>query len=158
MVLLPWVTNSFTAKFIFSEISSSPKEYFKAIAKGAYPVWEVKGFTHVILSTGSEVSLAIQVARKLLEMGVLVRVVSMPCWEVFSKQTLAYQQQVIPNETHKIAIEAGSSAMWYRWVGAEGQVFALDEFGHSAPADQVYRVMGLTVDNICSKIHDNVLN
>ena len=70
----------------------------------------------------------------------------------FAKQSESFQESIIPKEAHKVAIEAGSSDLWYRWVGHEGQIFALDDYGHSAPAQDVYRVMGLTVESICSKV------
>ena len=137
----------------------SSKPDFHAISKGAYVIYQSDSMPQcVILSTGSEVSLALKVAENLIKEDISCRVVSMPCLEIFAKQSTSFQESIIPKEAHKVAIEAGSSDLWYRWVGQEGQIFALNDYGHSAPAQDVYRVMGLTVESICSKIYNNVLN
>jgi len=103
----------------------------------------------ILIATGSEVSLAMDAAKQLQADKVKVRVVSMPSTDVFLTQDMAYQQQVLPpNCKRRIAIEAGSTNFWYRFVGFEGQVIGIDRFGASAPAKDVFRDCGVTVERI----------
>lgn len=121
-------------------------------SKGAYIVWEsAPEVAMVLMATGSELPLALQVAERLAPM-VAVRVVSMPCMEVFSQQTKEYQAQVLPAHTVRVAIEAAASMSWYRWTGLEGLVVGVDRFGESAPGPAVYTALGFTEDAIYQKI------
>ncbi|MCD8524836.1 MAG: transketolase [Gammaproteobacteria bacterium] len=116
------------------------------IARGGYILFEPKESVRVIvLATGSEVEIAMTVARRLSD----VRVVSLPCVEVFLEQAKEYQESVLPSEiTCRIAIEAGVSDGWYRFVGPMGKVIGLNEFGLSAPAEKLYHYFGLTADQL----------
>ena len=95
----------------------------------------------IILATGSEVEIAMNVAKKLSG----IRVVSMPCVELFLQQSLEYQSKILPPEIiHRVAIEAGVPDTWYRFVGLQGKVLGIEQFGLSAPAEQLYAYFGLT--------------
>jgi transketolase len=101
-----------------------------------------------LIATGSEVQLAIGAARELTKSGVAVRVVSMPCTEVFDSQPAEYRDHVLPRSGARLAIEAGATDGWWRYVGARGAVVGLDRFGHSAPAKALFEHFGFTVDAV----------
>jgi transketolase len=126
-----------------------------AISRGAYILVEPKGEPDtLILATGSEVSLAVAAASTLAEQGRKVRVVSMPSTDVFDAQDLAYQQSVLPpSVTRRVAVEAGAKDFWYKYVGQQGKIVALDRFGESAPADQVFKALGITVEAIIEVVN-----
>ncbi|MGB5249960.1 MAG: transketolase [Gammaproteobacteria bacterium] len=127
------------------------------IARGGYVLVDCAGQPEVILiATGSEVALAIAAASELTAEGRRVRVVSMPCTTVFNAQDAAYREQVLPAAvTHRVAVEAGVSDLWHRYVGDRGAVLGIDRFGASAPAGDVFREMGFTVENL-KKIVSNL--
>ena len=127
----------------------------EGLAKGAYilsdPVGE--GFTLsldlILIATGSEVSLALEAEKQLREKGIKVRVVSMPSWELFDEQDEAYRDEVLPpSVTARLAIEAGATQGWHRYIGSAGDVMGLDRFGASAPGDVVYEKLGFSVENV----------
>jgi len=121
------------------------------IKKGGYILVEPQHKPDIILlSTGSEVSLAIDAAKILQEKyNKNIRVVSLPSVDIFLKQPKNYQNTVLPPDiTQRIAIEAGSSDPWYRFVGFEGKIIGIDRFGESAPAPDVYKTLGITVEHI----------
>jgi transketolase len=102
-----------------------------------------------LIATGSEVSLALAAARQLAAGGVAVRVVSMPCVEWFADASRDWQDQVLPPTLHKrVAIEAGRGDAWYRWVGRDGAVLSIEDFGESGSGPEVLARRGLTVANI----------
>lgn len=106
----------------------------------------------ILMSTGSEVQLALEAAEKLENEGRAVRVVSMPCIEIFKKQPEEYQHEILPPDSKKrISIEAATTLGWHRWVGSEGAAIGLDRFGESAPYEDVYEELGITVDAIIEK-------
>jgi transketolase len=120
------------------------------IARGGYVLIDCNGIPEMIMiATGSEVSLAVLAAKELQQAGVRVRVVSMPSVDVFLAQDEAYREQVLPTAVRaRVAIEAGVSMPWYQFVGCNGRVIGVDRFGASAPAKDVYRDCGLTVERI----------
>ncbi len=122
----------------------------EAIAKGAYPLWEPSSPPNVILiSTGSEITVAVEAAKSCLQQNIFVRVVSMPCCEIFKKQPKIYRESVLPPSVKmRIAIEAASPDYWYQFVGSEGQVMGIDHFGASAPWKAVYEDCHLTKEHI----------
>ncbi|MDZ7641655.1 MAG: transketolase [Desulfurivibrio sp.] len=124
------------------------------IARGGYILLDCQGQPEtILLATGSEVELAMAAARQLNEQGHKIRVVSLPCLEVFAAQDEAYRQQVLPDAVeHRIAIEAGSTAGWYQYVGRRGKVIGLDHFGESAPAEQLFELFGLTVEKVVAAV------
>ncbi|HET8880616.1 MAG TPA: transketolase, partial [Solimonas sp.] len=122
-------------------------------ARGGYVLWEPKSAPEaLIIATGSEVQLAVKAAAQLADKGRAVRVVSMPCAEVFARQDAAYRDTVLPPELRKrLAIEAGVSAWWRTFVGLDGDVLGVDTFGESAPAGAVFKHFGLTVENLVER-------
>ncbi len=124
------------------------------LSKGAYILHDAKdGKPDVILiATGSEVPIALEAYEKLEEKSVKARVVSMPSWELFDKQAEDYQCQVLPSEIKsRIAIEAGITQGWHRYVGSAGEVIGLDSFGASAPYKVLYEKFGITADRVVEK-------
>ena len=121
-----------------------------AIARGGYVLKGCEGEPELILiATGSEVGLAMQVWEKLTEQGRQVRVVSMPCTSVFDQQDAEYRQAVLPLEVGaRIAIEAAHADYWYKYVGLDGRIIGMTTYGESAPAGQLFEEFGFTVDNI----------
>ncbi|MHB8626159.1 MAG: transketolase [Aggregatilineales bacterium] len=127
----------------------SPDGVREGVARGAYIKSEAKGGSPevLLLSAGSEVSLAMQAQETLAKAGIKARVVSMPSWELFRQQDQAYRDQVLPPAiTARVAIEAASALGWHEWVGLNGKVIALDRFGASAPYETVYAKLGITAD------------
>lgn len=123
------------------------------VAKGAYVASDSEGTPELILiGTGSEVDLCIKAAEQLRTAGKKVRVVSMPCWELFDEQDAAYKESILPKAvTKRLSVEAGSSMGWHRFVGTEGDVIAIDTFGASAPGAVCLEKFGFTVDNVLAK-------
>ena len=123
--------------------------------KGAYILKKEEGSTpdYLLIATGSEVSIALEAAKILEEEGNSVRVVSMPSMELFSKQDLSYRQEVLPPDVkNRVSIEAASTQSWYRWVGTEGLALGINQFGMSAPYQEIYDHFGLTPSKIADKI------
>ncbi|OOE74677.1 transketolase [Salinivibrio sp. ML290] len=120
------------------------------IAKGGYILKDSAGKPDLILiATGSEVELAMESAAKLSDAGKQVRVVSMPSTDLFDKQDAAYRESVLPSDvTARIAIEAGIADYWYKYVGLDGRVVGMTTFGESAPADELFKMFGFTVENV----------
>ncbi|WP_373099394.1 MULTISPECIES: transketolase [Pasteurellaceae] len=131
-------------------------EQLADIARGGYILRECceKGGCPdlILIATGSEVALAMQAADRLAAEGIRARVVSMPSTNVFDSQDAAYREQVLPTAvTKRLAIEAGISDFWYKYVGLDGRIVGMHGFGESAPADQLFELFGFTVDNIVAK-------
>jgi transketolase len=122
------------------------------VARGAYVLEPGGGSPELVLiATGSEVALASAAAARLAEGGVAARVVSMPSWELFSNQSDAYRAEVLPPGVPRLAIEAGATFGWCRWVGDSGDVLGLDRFGASAPGKVVSAELGFTVDAVVDR-------
>jgi transketolase len=120
------------------------------VARGAYVIADCEGIAQLILiATGSEVALALEAQQRLMAASIATRVVSMPSWELFEAQPLAYRHSVLPPSVKKrLAIEMASSLGWERYVGDEGAVVAIDRFGASAPGERVVAEYGFTVENV----------
>jgi transketolase len=123
-----------------------------AIAKGGYILRDCDNPRAVLIATGSEVELAVNAAAALAGQGILVRVVSMPSTDVFDRQDAAYKAAVLGKGIPRVAIEAGVTAFWYKYVGLEGAVVGIDTFGESAPAPVLFKHFGFTVENVVSKV------
>ena len=126
----------------------------EGLAKGAYILKEARNNRPDILlvATGSEVHVAITASRLLEEKGIFARIVSMPSWELFDRQTEQYQQDVLYNrKVPVIAIEAGCSMGWHKYTGTNGAVIGIDRFGASAPADILFKKFGITADAVLKK-------
>ena len=123
------------------------------IRKGGYVLSEAAGKAQaIIISTGSEVDLAIKAQAVLAAEGVNVRVVSMPSTNVFDNQDQAYKDSVLPRGMKRIAVEAGVTHGWYKYVGLDGAVIGMDCFGESAPAPELFKHFGFTVDNVVATV------
>ena len=122
--------------------------------KGGYVLCEDKNFEAIIIATGSEVELAVEAKTKLNEQGVKVRIVSMPSTNIFDEQPQEYKESVLPkNILKRVAVEAGVTLGWYKYVGLEGRVIGLDRFGASAPYKTLYKEFGITTDAIVEAVN-----
>jgi transketolase len=127
----------------------------EGLLKGGYTLREARGGSPkaIVMASGSEVHLALEAAEHLSEQGVEVRVVALPSWELFESQEADYRDAVLPRAIRaRVAIEAGSSLGWHRYVGEDGIVIGLDDFGASAPAGVLYEEFGLTADHIVASV------
>ena len=120
------------------------------VARGAYVLKDSEGVPDIILiATGSEVALAVGAAAELAADGINARVVSMPCTDLFDAQNDAYKEQVLPSGvSRRVAIEAGVSGGWWKYVGQSGRIVGLDRFGASAPASKLFEHFGFSVGNV----------
>ena len=106
----------------------------------------------ILLATGSEVQLIVEAAKTLSEQGSKVRVVSMPCTEIFDAQDAAYRESVLPSSVRKrIAVEALHEDFWCKYTGLDGTVIGMSTFGASAPGPELMAHFGFTVDNVLAK-------
>jgi transketolase len=125
------------------------------VERGAYVLWEATGGDPpdlALLATGSEVWIALEAAKTLADDGSAVRVVSMPCWELFAAQPVSYRDEVLPPACEaRLAVEAGISQGWERWVGSRGDVVSIERFGASAPGPTVLEKLGFTADNVAMR-------
>ena len=122
--------------------------------KGGYVLCEDEDFESIIIATGSEVELAVEAKAKLNEQGVKVRIVSMPSTNIFDEQSQEYKESVLPkNILKRVAVEAGVTLGWYKYVGLEGRVIGLDRFGASAPYKTLYKEFGITTDAIVEAVN-----
>jgi len=125
----------------------------KDIRRGAYVVRDSGEEPEaVLIATGSEVSLALQAQDLLASKGIDVRVVSMPCSQVFDRQDVAWQESVLPNELPRVAIEAGVSDFWRKYVGLDGKVIGIDVYGESAPAGELFKHFGFTAERVAEAV------
>ena len=123
------------------------------LARGAYTLWESGPSPDLILiATGAEVGLALASGRRLAAEGTAVRVVSMPCWELFAEQPAEYRDEVLPPDVRaRLSVEPGVELGWRRWVGDDGDSVSLEHFGASAPGTTVLEKFGFDVDNVVAR-------
>ncbi|PUA16785.1 transketolase [Glaciimonas sp. PCH181] len=122
------------------------------IQRGGYVLRDAKDAKGIIIATGSEVELAIKAADALAAEGIAVRVVSMPSTDVFDRQEASYKASVLERGLPRVAVEAGVTSTWYKYVGLEGAVVGIDTFGESAPANVLFKHFGFTVENVVAKV------
>jgi transketolase len=143
---------------IFSRQSLTPQtrsqEQLADVAKGGYILKDPDGkLDAIIIATGSEVEIAVDAAQALFSKGVNARVISMPCAEIFSLQNLAYRERILPSCVRvRVAVEAGHSDYWYKYVGIDGKVVGMTTFGESAPGGKVMEHFGFTVENVVDAV------
>ena len=126
---------------------------------GAYEVLRTnKKIKLTILASGSEVNLAIEASHKLAKDKIYSKVISVPCMELFDKQSKTYRNKILNETKNKISIEAGSSDCWKKYVGENGKNFGINEFGKSAPFKEIYKYFGLTKENITNKSKNLIKN
>jgi transketolase len=123
------------------------------LERGAYTLWESSSSPDLILiSTGAEVGLTLEAGRKLAEDGTAVRVVSMPCWELFESQSAEYRDEVLPPEVKaRLSVEPGVALGWAKWVGDRGSSISIEHFGASAPGNTVLEQFGYNLDNVVAR-------
>jgi transketolase len=129
----------------------------EGLQKGAYILADLgKGPPQLILmASGSEVEIILEAGVRLAGDGISIRMVSFPSWELFEAQSMEYRQQVLPGAIQaRVAIEAGITLGWERWVGDDGAVIGIDHFGESAPFEELYERFGLTADNVVLKAQE----
>jgi transketolase len=125
-----------------------------AISRGGYVLKDTDGLADaIIIATGSEVELALKAADELAAKGKKIRVVSMPSTNIFDAQDADYRESVLPSAiTQRVAVEAGVTDLWWKYVGTNGKIVGLDRFGESAPAPQLFKEFGFTVENVVKNV------
>jgi transketolase len=122
------------------------------VERGAYTLWESGSPDLILIATGAEVGLALEAGKKIAADGTAVRVVSMPCWELFEEQPHAYRDEVLPPEVRaRLSIEPGVALGWKQWVGDLGDSISIEHFGASAPGDTVLEQFGFNLDNVVAR-------
>jgi transketolase len=122
------------------------------LRQGAYTLWESGSPDLILISTGAEVGLALEAGRQLAAGGTAVRVVSMPCWELFAEQPAEYRDEVLPPSVGaRLSIEPGVELGWSRWVGDHGDSISIDHFGASAPGEIVLEQFGYNLENVLAR-------
>src|SRR5690606_20056660 len=128
----------------------------EAIRRGGSVLRDAAQAQAVIIATGSEVGIAIEARERLLEDGIEVRIVSMPSTTVFDRQDAAWKASVLPAGVPRVAIEAGVTGGWYKYVGLDGAVIGLDRFGESAPAGELFKHFGITAEAVAQAVRIRV--
>jgi len=128
--------------------------------RGGYVLVSEQGaLDAIVIATGSEVALAVEAAERLAALGKGIRVVSMPCAEVFEAQEAGYREAVLPSDVlARVAVEAAHTDFWFKYVGLDGRVVGMSSFGESAPAGALFRHFGLTTDNVVAAVEDVILD
>jgi transketolase len=137
-------------------LDASKLDIFAGVSKGAYIVEDVKDPQVILIGTGSELWPALDGAGKLASEGIRARVVSFPSWKIFEEQSAAYKASVLPAGVPKLAIEAGATLAWWKYVGQDGAVIGVDRFGASAPGPIVFEKLGFTGANVAAKAKELV--
>jgi transketolase len=127
-------------------------EQLVAVNRGGYVLRDAADAKAVLIATGSEVELAVKAADELAKQGIAVRIVSMPCTDLFDRQDAAYKASVLPKGLPRVAVEAGVTDFWYKYVGLEGKVVGIDTFGESAPAGVLFKHFGFTTENVVAAV------
>ena len=135
-------------------------EQIEGVHRGGYVLMREQGdLDAIVIATGSEVALAVEAAGRPNEAGRGVRVVSMPCAEVFEAQEAGYREAVLPSDVlARVAVEAGHTDFWYKYVGLDGRVVGMSSFGESAPAEALFQHFGLTADNVVAAVEDVIID
>jgi len=146
---------------VLDRAETAPAEQLE---RGAYALWDSPPASSggdgaaralpelILISTGAEVAPTLDAARTIAAEGTSVRVVSMPCMELFEEQPADYHEQVLPREARvRLAVEPGASMSWWKWVGSDGDVLGLDRFGASAPGATVLEKLGFSAENIAAR-------
>jgi transketolase len=132
-------------------IDAGAVDIYGGVRKGAYVLEDAADPQIELIATGSEVSLVVEGAKKLTAEGIRARVVSFPSWKIFEEQTTEYKASVLPAGVPKLAVEAGASLGWWKYVGLEGDVIGVDRFGASAPGAVVMENYGFSVGNVTAR-------
>ena len=133
-------------------VAFATRESTNGVRRGGYVLSDTPWARAALIATGSEVPLALAAQKILADEGVAVRVVSMPSTNVFDRQDAAYRDSVLPRGMPRVAIEAGVTDFWRKYVGLEGAVVGIDRFGESAPAADVFKHFGFTPENVVKAV------
>lgn len=144
---------------VFTRQNTKPVGDAKKALKGGYIVKDCDNTPDaIIIATGSEVGISVEASEMLAKEGINVRVVSMPSFEIFEEQDKEYKESVLPkNITKRVGVEAGCSFGWHKYIGIDGEMLCMDNFGESAPFAKLFDKYGFTAENVCNKVK-NVLN
>jgi transketolase len=132
-------------------IDVSNRDMYASVSKGAYVLEDAANAKVILIGTGSEVSVALGAAKLLAAEGIGTRVVSMPSWKIFDEQTAEYKASVLAAGVPKLAVEAGATLGWWKYVGLDGDVVGVDRFGASAPGPIVMKEYGFTAENVAAR-------
>ncbi len=132
-------------------IDPAAHDVLAGVSKGAYVLEDASNPQVVLIGTGSEVWIALTAAKQLATEGIRARVVSFPSWKLFEEQTAEYKASVLPAKVPKLAIEAGATLGWWKYVGADGDVLGLDRFGASAPGPKAMAELGFSAENAVAR-------
>jgi transketolase len=132
-------------------IDPATHDVYAGVSKGAYVLEDAKDPQVVLIGTGAEVWPALEAAKLLTAEGIRARVVSFPSWKIFEEQTAAYKASVLPAGVPKLAVEAGVTLGWWKYVGSDGDVIGLERFGASAPGPKVLAELGFGAENIAAR-------
>ena len=132
-------------------IDVSKRDMYASVSKGAYVLEDAANAKVILIATGSEVSVALGAAKLLAADGIGARVVSMPSWRIFDEQAAEYKASVLPAGVPKLAVEAGATLGWWKYVGLDGDVVGIDRFGASAPGPIVMKELGFSAENVAAR-------
>jgi transketolase len=132
-------------------IDASKHDVYGGVSKGAYVLEDAANAKVILIATGSEVSTAIDAAKALAGEGIAARVVSMPSWRIFEEQSVEYKASVLTAGIPRLAVEAGATLGWWKYVGLDGDVVGIDRFGASAPGPKVMAEYGFTPENVAAR-------
>jgi len=132
-------------------IDVSNRDIYASVSKGAYILQESENPQVILIGTGSEVWPVLGAAKLLAAEGIRARVVSFPSWKLFDEQSAAYKSSVLLASVPKLAVEAGATLGWWKYVGSNGDVVGLDRFGASAPGPIVMKELGFTPENVAAR-------
>jgi transketolase len=124
---------------------------YAGVSRGAYILYEGENPQVALIGAGSEVSSCVEAAKLLAAEGIAVRVVSFPSWKLFEEQSAEYKSSVLPANLPKLAVEAGVTVGWWKYVGSDGDVIGLDRFGASAPGPKVLEELGFSAENVAAR-------
>jgi transketolase len=132
-------------------IDAATHDVYGGVSKGAYILEDAAKPQVILMGTGSEVWPAVDAAKLLAAEGIAARVVSFPSWKIFEEQSAEYKASVLPGGVPKIAVEAGATLGWWKYVGLDGDVVGIDHFGASAPGPKVMEEFGFTGTNVAAR-------
>jgi transketolase len=132
-------------------IDVSKRDMYASVSKGAYVLEDAADAKVILIGTGSEVSVALGAAKLLAADGIGARVVSMPSWKIFDEQSAEYKASVLPAGVPRLAVEAGATLGWWKYVGLDGDVVGIDRFGASAPGPIVMKEFGFSAENVAAR-------
>jgi transketolase len=132
-------------------IDAATVDVLGGVSHGAYVLEDAADPQVVLIATGSEVSLVVEAAKLLAGEGIRARVVSFPSWKIFEEQTAEYKASVLPVGVPRLAVEAGATLGWWKYVGLDGDVLGVDRFGASAPGPVVMEKLGFSAGNVATR-------